>query len=122
METTPQLNEAGEGGSQHPLVRCWSCSGSGIGSPAILNTAHIDIPCDRCKGTGECPEIMKEWTIIGSAMRAARLATRMSLREWATARNIPIVDASRAERGLIDPLTLPANAEVRHGGKDADLD
>lgn len=105
----PQAKESQPQVGSGALVRCWSCDGSGIGSPALLNTANKDIPCDRCSGTGECPEIMREWTLIGSAMRAARLATRLSLREWAIAHNVPIFDASRAERGLIDPLTLPAN-------------
>lgn len=96
----------------HSLVRCWSCDGSGIGSPAMMNTAFADIPCDRCGGTGQCPAIMREWEKEGRKMKEWRLRYDLSLRECAKARCFGVVEYSRAERGLIDPTPYAISANA----------
>jgi hypothetical protein len=98
--------------SLDPLVRCWSCDGTGIGSPAVFNTAGIDIPCDRCKGTGQCPAVMRKWEELGHRIRKVRQDRDQSLREWARQFGVSVVMLSQAERGIIDPRSLPS-ANVR---------
>lgn len=55
---------------------------------------------------------MREWETIGASYKAHRMHTGHSLREWAKKRGYSIMDASRAERGLIDPRALSANVTV----------
>lgn len=95
------------------LVRCWSCDGTGVGATACSNTTFKDIPCDRCNGSGMCPEIMREWMRGGALLRTNRQLQDATLREWAQKLGVGVVALSKAERGIIDPRTLrnPANAE-----------
>lgn len=105
--------------SLDPLVRCWSCEGTGIACRAAMNTANVDIPCDRCKGSGECPEIMREWEVLGAAYRADRQMNGATLREWARKLNVGVVALSQAERGIIDPRSLHSandGSEPQRGG------
>ena len=96
--------------NQHPnsgLVRCWSCNGTGIESPAAYNTSRKDIRCDRCKGTGKCPEIMRKWESIGRNIRKVRQDQDKTLREWADQLGVSVVTLSQVERGIADPDCLP---------------
>jgi len=84
-----------------------------------MNTANVDIPCDRCKGSGECPEIMREWEVLGAAYRADRQMNGATLREWARKLNVGVVALSQAERGIIDPRSLHSandGSEPQRGG------
>ena len=87
--------------AQQHLVSCWSCNGTGVGA-----FFKREIPCQRCDGTGECPEIMKEWQSLGDLYKAERIQNRFPLRLWAEKIGCDVNDLSRAERGLIDPRTL----------------
>lgn len=93
-------------------VKCWSCDGTGIACRAAMNTANVDIPCDRCKGTGECLHIMREWESWGLAYRLDRQGADQTLRERAKQIGCSVVELSQAERGIINPRCIySANAE-----------
>lgn len=82
-----------------------------------MNTANVDIPCDRCKGSGKCPEIMREWETLGAAYRADRQMNEATLREWAQKLGVGVVALSQAERGIIDPRSLhSANSQAQERG------
>lgn len=94
--------------SLHSLVSCWDCNSTGILALARFNTAGVDIPCDRCNGTGKCPAIMREWQLLGAAYKEDRQRNGRSLREEAKLRGCNVVTLSKAERGIIDPHELRA--------------
>jgi DNA-binding XRE family transcriptional regulator len=96
------------------IIRCWSCDGTGIDSPAACNTARVDITCARCKGAGKCSEVMLEWEDLGRRIRKVRQGRDQSIREWAQQLGVSASTLSKAERGIIDPHSLPSgNDEMR---------
>lgn len=92
--------------SNHSLVSCWDCNSTGILALARFNTDGVEIPCDRCNGTGECPAVMREWQLLGAAYKEDRRRNERTLREEAKLRGYGVVELSKAERGIIDPCTL----------------
>ena len=104
------------------IVSCWDCNSTGILALARFNTAGVDIPCDRCNGTGKCPAIMREWQNLGAAYKEDRQRNDRSLREEAKLRGYNVVTLSKAERGIIDPRELTAaNVRISDGrGGNAD--
>ena len=92
--------------SQQKMTMCWDCEGTGILALARFNTAGVDIPCDRCNGTGKCPDVMREWQLLGAAYKEDRLKNDRSLREEAKLRGYNVVTLSKVERGIIDPREL----------------
>lgn len=63
----------------------------------------IALTCDRCKGSGKCPEIMLEWQAKGASIKRERLAQKIQLKEAAKLASIPIDIYSKIERGIINP-------------------
>ena len=108
-ETSP--NSPAVDRSVDRLVSCWSCGGTGIGAFAHADTSFSEIQCDRCQGTGQCPEKMREWEAIGGLIREDRLKSECTLRDRAHKKGWSAYDLSRAERGIIDPYSLKANAQ-----------
>lgn len=64
----------------------------------------LEIPCDRCKGTGEVSEQSTRWIIIGRKMRKDRLARGFGLRREAMRRGIKPSELSDMENGVIEPI------------------
>lgn len=87
-------------------IKCWSCNGSGIASLANMNTAGIDIECQRCNATGQCPEIMREWAKLGEKYRNQRKADKKTIRERAQEIGCLPSDLCKAENGIINPTEI----------------
>ena len=93
-------------------ITCLDCDGRGT---FIAAFKALSIPCDRCKGTGNVPEIHLKWYKEGQKHYTARIERRETLLD-ASCRMV--VDAKRlsdAERGCIDPKEVfPEPVKCKH--------
>lgn len=60
---------------------------------------YKDFPCQICGGSGELPEDIEYDLHRGRVLRARRLFTQMTLRNFCIAQGIDPVERSRNERG-----------------------
>lgn len=86
---------------------CPGCSGRGSHAAFVSRTGGVcgyeDMPCRDCGGVGQVTherrEALLDAALKGDALRADRIARRLSLREEAARLGISVVALSDRERG-----------------------
>jgi hypothetical protein len=71
-----------------------------------------DIPCVRCKGTGQVDPDSERWQLIGGAHRTWRVAQWESLGECAKRIGMTAAELSGMEHGRADPTRLIADIPI----------
>jgi hypothetical protein len=93
-------------------MKCPDCRSTGkifalVDGPAY--SGPMDIPCIRCRGTGEADEHMEAWMKIGGTHRTWRVAQWESLGECAKRLGMTASELSGMEHGRTDPTRLIAD-------------
>ena len=98
------------------LLCCVSCEGRGylLGIFPIYADGYagerkpvIEIPCDRCGGSGKMPQEHQRWIEEGAALKRERMSRQIGMRMEAERRGIDPSELSKMERGIIQPVISP---------------
>ena len=68
----------------------------------------MKMKCARCIGEGEIPKSVLDWKVAGRALKRGRLDRGLSQRQEADRRGIGIIELSRMEAGIEEPVDYDA--------------
>jgi len=101
-------------------MKCFTCNGLGVVAgmfpvwaesvPEEDRKLVVELPCFRCKRTGEIPDEAEQWIKDGKILGSQRRAKKVTLRKAAKVLDMDPVFLSDNELGIIKPdMTLYDN-------------
>lgn len=88
------------------VSQCPECGGSGFIRVLLRTTRSVGgIKCHDCGGTGTRVRC-KQWEEDGQKFKEARILREETLRDFSRRTGVSVLDASKAERGIINPSIL----------------